>query len=140
MEERRVTATPLDGRLRLAGTLELSGMDLTVDPVRLGSLGHAADLALRLPRGVQIANVWRGLRPCTPDGLPAIGRADGVDNLFVATGHAMLGITLAPVTGEILASVVTGQQPRYDIEPLRPGRFRRLRDIIEAGGRRKARG
>lgn len=52
--------------------------------------------------------MWAGLRPLTPDGLPAIGRAPGLDNVYVAAGHAMLGMTLAPATGEVLAALIAG--------------------------------
>ena len=134
MEEARVIATPLGKRLRLAGTLELAGLDMRVDPVRVEALGRAARRVLRLPDQARTVQVWRGLRPCTPDGLPVIGSTDGPANLYLATGHAMLGITLAPATGEILASLVTGEQPEYQIEPFSPARFRRVRDILN--GRR----
>jgi D-amino-acid dehydrogenase len=131
MEEARVIATPLDGRVRLAGTLELGELDMAVDPVRLASLTRAAGRTLALPPNTPTVHVWRGLRPCTPDGLPVIGRAPGVENLVLATGHAMLGITLAPVTGELVADIVTGAPPRHALESLRPGRFRHRR--IEGG-------
>jgi D-amino-acid dehydrogenase len=132
IEEARVIATPLAGRVRLAGTLDLSGFDLGVDPVRVASLARAADRTLTLPRGARTVRVWRGLRPCTPDGLPVIGRAPGLENLVLATGHAMLGITLAPVTGELVASLVGGETPRHALEPLRPERFAQRRLL---GGR-----
>ena len=121
MEEARVIATPLNGRLRLAGTLELAGVDMRVDPVRLEALGRAARRTLALPRDSRVVGVWRGLRPCTPDGLPAIGPV--LDNLFLATGHAMLGITLAPATAEMVASLLTGTRPAYDPRPFDPSRF-----------------
>ncbi len=127
MEEARVIATPLDGRLRIAGTLELSGLDLRVDHVRVGALRRAAERTLTLPAGTRTIRVWRGLRPCAPDGLPIIGRANGLENLFLATGHAMLGITLAPVTGAMVADQVTGVPSRYDLEPFAPARFRGAR-------------
>lgn len=127
MEEARVIATPLDGRLRLAGTLELSGMDMRVDPVRLQALVGAGRRTLGLPASLRTVNVWRGLRPCAPDGLPVIGRVDGVENLLLATAHAMLGITLAPVTGEIVASLVGGEPPAHDVAPFAPSRFRPMR-------------
>jgi D-amino-acid dehydrogenase len=132
MEEAKVTATPLGGRLRLGGTLELSGLDLAVDPVRVRAIADAAGRTLQLPAGARTVAVWRGLRPCTPDGLPVIGPAEGVDNLMLATGHAMLGITLAPVTGEIVASLLGGDPPGHDIEPYRASRFTRLRDRLGA--------
>jgi D-amino-acid dehydrogenase len=138
-EEARVTATPLDGRLRLTGALELSGLDLRVDPIRLDAIGRAALRVLRPPIQRGHARVWRGLRPCTPDGLPIVGPADGVADLYLATGHAMLGIALAPVTGEIVADLVTGATPRHAIEPFAPSRFRRVRQAmtnhVRTGGR-----
>ncbi len=130
MEEARVVATPLGSRLRVSGTLELSGLDTRVDPIRVEALGRAARRTLDVSPDAQTVQVWRGLRPCAPDGLPIIGPADGVANLFVATAHAMLGITLAPVTGEIVANLISGEQPRHDIEPFKPSRFRRLRDLL----------
>jgi D-amino-acid dehydrogenase len=130
MEEAKVTATPINGRLRLGGTLELSGLDFAVDPVRVDAIAAAAARTLRLPADARTVAVWRGLRPCTPDGLPVIGTADGIDNMVLATGHAMLGITLAPVTGEIVASLIGGEPPRHDIEPFRASRFARLRDRL----------
>jgi D-amino-acid dehydrogenase len=129
MEEARVIATPLEGRMRLAGTLELAGLDLRVDHVRLGALLDAARRTLVLPERTRTVKVWRGLRPCAPDGLPIIGPVDGVENLLLATAHAMLGITLAPVTGELVADLLSGTEPP-GIAPFAPGRFRRLRDVI----------
>ena len=69
-------------------------------------------------------NVWCGLRPCTPDGMPVIGRAPGVDDLVLATGHAMKGVSLAPVTAQLVAELVAGEPPGYDLAPFRPERFR----------------
>jgi D-amino-acid dehydrogenase len=139
LEEARVTATPLAGRLRLTGTLELSGLDLRVDPIRLEAIGRAARRVLRLPAPQRAPRVWRGLRPCAPDGLPIVGAADGIANLYLATGHAMLGIALAPVTGEIVADLVTGAAPRHEIDCLAPSRFRRVRQAmtnhVRTGGR-----
>ena len=121
MEEARVIATPLGGRLRLAGTLELAGLDLRVDHVRLEALARAARRTLVLQAAETQRQVWRGLRPCAPDGLPDDRRATGVANLVLATAHAMLGITLAPVTGEIVADLVAGAE-RPDVAPFAPGR------------------
>jgi D-amino-acid dehydrogenase len=136
MEEARVIATPLAGRLRLAGTLELSGFDMSVDPVRLDALGRAARRTLTLAGSARTVGVWRGLRPCTPDGLPVIGRAPGADGVYLATGHAMLGITLAPATGEIVASLVSGERPAHDVEPFDPSRFERVWETMHTWTRR----
>ena len=68
---------------------------------------------------------WSGLRPCTPDGLPCIGPVPGLQNVTVATGHAMLGLSLGPVTGMLVTDLLTQGKPRLDIElpKLAPNRF-----------------
>ncbi|MDJ0802160.1 MAG: FAD-binding oxidoreductase [Desulfobacterales bacterium] len=67
---------------------------------------------------------WRGLRPCTPDGLPYISRPANYDNLIVATGHAMKGISLAPVTGKLVAQLAAGVEPGIDISGMKIERFK----------------
>jgi D-amino-acid dehydrogenase len=66
---------------------------------------------------------WCGLRPCSPDGLPYLGRFARYANLSAATGHAMMGLSLAPVTGRLLAEVLSDETPFLDIKPLSPDRF-----------------
>jgi D-amino-acid dehydrogenase len=66
---------------------------------------------------------WRGLRPCSPDGLPYIGRTAACSNLVVATGHAMLGMTLGPITGRLVAGILSGEKPEIDIALLSPDRY-----------------
>ena len=73
--------------------------------------------------GRRVLEIWRGLRPCSPDGLPIVGRAAPAENVVVATGHGMLGLTLAPVTGRLVGEIVTGEEPSRELEPLRPDRF-----------------
>jgi D-amino-acid dehydrogenase len=119
--------------LRLAGTLELSGLNHTIVPARLENLNHSASRYLSgLERGGS-RHDWVGLRPVTPDGLPVIGPVPGIEGLFIATGHAMLGLTLGPITGKILADwIVEGEPPKVaaaagdppvDLSALRPDRF-----------------
>ena len=122
--ETRVIATPLPGRLRLAGTLELAGLDLSVSAVRVGAIRAAASRLVAGTEGRRVLEIWRGLRPCSPDGLPIVGRVRGVDNVVLATGHGMLGLTLAPVTGRLVSEIVGGVAPSHDLTPLRPDRFR----------------
>lgn len=125
LTEAKVAVTPLPGgRLRFAGTLELAGLDASVDERRVRAILRAVPTYLRLDAvETDPSEAWVGFRPCTPDGLPLIGRAPTVDNLTVATGHAMLGITLAPVTGDLVAALVTGAPPPFDPTPFRLGRF-----------------
>jgi D-amino-acid dehydrogenase len=120
LQETWTIATPLPGRLRLSGTLELAGLDLgisqpRVDAIRRGGERWFRGLGARAP-----IEIWAGLRPCLPDGLPAIGR---LGDVVVATGHAMKGVSLAPVTGRLVAQLLAGEQPDHDLAPFDPNRF-----------------
>jgi D-amino-acid dehydrogenase len=126
MMESRVVGTPLAGRLRLSGTLELDGLDTRVDPVRVEAIVRAGERHFPAIQGAEVRDVWRGLRPCAPDGLPLIGRVDGVENLIVATGHGMAGTTLAPITAKLVGEVLADRPPSVDLELMRPDRFRRV--------------
>jgi D-amino-acid dehydrogenase len=119
----RVVATPMPGRLRVAGTLELAGVDMRVDRRRVDALVRAARTGLRGFAQRTPHTVWRGLRPCSPDGLPIIGRAPGRERLVLATGHGMWGLQLGPLTGRLVADVLLHQTPSMDLRPLRPERF-----------------
>jgi D-amino-acid dehydrogenase len=124
LHESRVVITPMEGRLRLAGTLELTGSDRGVDARRVEAIVAAVRRALPGFGSRRTLDVWRGLRPCTPDGLPVIGRVPDVENAILATGHGMWGLQLAPLTGRLVASLVAGDEPDHDLEPLRADRFR----------------
>ena len=92
-------------------------MDLSVNEVRVAALMRTVPEYLPEldPSGLELVEVWRGLRPCTPDGLPYLGRAPGFENLTVAAGHAMIGISLGPVTGRLVADLVEGRDPGVDL-------------------------
>jgi D-amino-acid dehydrogenase len=120
--ETRVGATPLAGRLRVAGTIEFSGLNSRLDRRRITSLTRAARAYFPALDWTDIAEEWTGMRPLCPDGLPVLDRVPGTANAFIATGHSTLGITLAAVTGAHLAEFVsTGTAP----PALRPFRFPR---------------
>jgi D-amino-acid dehydrogenase len=121
-------ATPLGDRLRLAGTLELTETDRGVDARRVRAIVEAARHAMPALESRQTLEVWRGLRPCTPDGLPVIGRVvPGVQNAVLATGHGMWGLQLAPLTGSLVSGIIAGQTRAPNEHPVRPERFvRRL--------------
>ena len=106
--EARIVLTPLPGRMRVAGTLDLTGLDMAVDPARVDALVRAAGRIMPALAGARVRGVWRGLRPCAPDGLPIVGRTERLDNLILATAHAMMGLTLAPLTGDVVADLVRG--------------------------------
>ena len=123
--EARVVLTPLGDSIRFAGTMELAGLDLSVNQRRVGAILKAVPLYLEgIPTPDRsTATLWSGLRPCTPDGLPYVGRFPSLNNLIAATGHAMLGITLAAVTGMLVTDLIAGRAPRIDIRQLSPARF-----------------
>ena len=91
----------------MAGTLEFSGVNHEMRPRRLEQLTLAAEDYLHGVQGAVIRSEWCGLRPCTPDGIPYVGPVPGQSGLFVATGHAMLGLTLGPVTGKLIEGYVS---------------------------------
>src|SRR5215475_2485171 len=110
--ETRVGATPMAGRLRLAGTIEFSGLNSRLDRRRIDSLVRAARGYLPDLDWSDVTQEWTGMRPLCPDGLPVLDRVPGIANAYVATGHSTLGITLAAVTGAHMASFVrTGTAP-----------------------------
>jgi D-amino-acid dehydrogenase len=118
-----VAVTPMGDRLRLAGTLEFSGINHRLHRRRLDLLRKGARPYLRnLPDG-PIVSRWCGLRPCTPDGLPVVGWAPGVRDLFIATGHAKMGLTLGPGSGRVAAAMISGETPEVAVAALDPGRF-----------------
>jgi D-amino-acid dehydrogenase len=121
--ESKVGVSPYDGALRFAGTLELGSRDVSLDQRRLHALDAAGTRYLKGWRANPGREGWAGLRPLLPDGLPAIGPVPGHDGLFVATGHAMLGITLAPATAEILAPAVLSGRTPLDLAPFSVARF-----------------
>lgn len=121
--EARVGGSPFDGATRFAGTMELSGVNEKLDRRRIVGIRAGIGRYLRRPVEEGEGVEWVGMRPLTPDGLPMLGRVPGYRNLLVATGHAMLGITMAPVTGEAMADLITGTASAA-LAPFDPGRFR----------------
>jgi D-amino-acid dehydrogenase len=121
--ESSVFCADLGGFVRFAGTLEFSGLNEDLRRSRLEQLTLGARQSLRgMGDSVPISE-WCGLRPCLPDGLPAVGPAPRVPGLYVATGHAMMGLTLGPATGEAVAEIVLDGAPRPELQALRVGRF-----------------
>jgi D-amino-acid dehydrogenase len=121
--ERSVFCTPMDGFVRFAGTLEFSGVNHEMRPRRLNQLTEAAKGYFVGMGDAEPLSEWCGLRPCISDGLPVIGPVPGCKGAFIATGHAMLGLTLGPVTGKLMAECVLDGSPSIDIGALSPGRF-----------------
>ncbi len=121
----KVGVTPMGEFLRFAGTLELAGMDLSIDEARVGAILSAVPEYLPHldPTQLELVEIWSGLRPCTPDGLPFLGRCRNWENLTIAAGHAMIGLSLGPITGKLVAELVTGTPVSVDLELTRVERF-----------------
>ena len=118
----KFVATPMDGRLRLAGIVEFGGLD--APPSRA-----AFDLLLRSARtafpglSFKEKREWMGHRPAPADSIPVIGEAPGVRGAFLGFGHHHVGLTGGPRTGRILAQLVSGRTPNLDLAPYAPSRF-----------------
>lgn len=125
LAESYVAVTPLAEGLRLGGTVELSGINHRLVSKRLDMLRIGAKQFLRDIEGAATISQWCGLRPCTADGLPVIGWAPEVENVFIATGHAMMGFALGPITGQLAAESIVSGEPSYDLTPFLPDRYSR---------------
>ncbi|MBG9447579.1 NAD(P)/FAD-dependent oxidoreductase [Cytobacillus firmus] len=118
----RVTISPFHDSVRIGGTMELSGLNTNLDQRRIDSLKSSAAQYLRASvRGDEQA--WCGMRPMTPDGLPIIGKAPSLNNLYIASGHAMSGISMALSTGSVMSVLITKGMSDIDLTPFRPDRF-----------------
>lgn len=124
--EARVAVTPMGNALRFGGTMEISGIDHSINMKRVKGIADSVsryypDMNVTLPAK---ETVWHGLRPCSPDGLPYIGRHPALKNLIIATGHSMMGVSLAPATGKLVSDIVDDEMPVFSIESFFPDRFR----------------
>jgi D-amino-acid dehydrogenase len=116
-EEHRVAISPMQSGYRIGSTMEFAGYDSRLNPDRLTFLRESAALYLKEPLAEPTLEEWWGWRPMTPDGLPLIGRLPAFDNVYLAAGHCMLGVSMAPATGKLVAELMTGQPPHIDPIP-----------------------
>ena len=123
--EARVAVTPMGSALRFGGTMEITGLDSSISRSRVDGLLKAIPRYFPdfTPGDFRDLPVWSGLRPCSPDGLPYVGRFRRYANLSAATGHAMMGMSLGPVTGKLMAEVLSGEPPEIALDALSPDRF-----------------
>ena len=122
--EAKVAVTPMNGFTRFAGTMEIGGINHAINPVRVHAIATAGENYFK---GLTIskeekADAKCGLRPLTPDGLPYIGRSVKCKNLTIATGHAMMGWSMGPATGKLIAEIISEQKPSMDLTPYHPDR------------------
>jgi len=121
--ERKVAINPHADALRISGTLELVQNDFSINQRRVNVILRGAQGMLALGDQPVVKELWRGLRPCAPDGMPLIGRARGRGDIWLATGHQMTGLKTGPGTGVLLAQLMTGESPRFDPAPFRADRY-----------------
>lgn len=122
--EARVAATPMGDTLRFGGTMEIAGLSEEINPARVRGIVNAVPRYFPEFSASDFAGIrpWVGLRPCSPDGLPYLGRTAKYPNVIIATGHAMMGLSLGPVTGRIVAELLAGELPAWDLSLLDPDR------------------
>ncbi len=125
LTEAKVAITPMGPDLRIGGTLEISGLSPKLNRRRVQAIVDSVPRYYRnwsVPFDAETP-VWSGYRPCSPDGLPYIGRTERYSNLAVGTGHGMMGLSLGPVTGLLLSELVSEQAPSLGLAPFWLGRF-----------------
>lgn len=125
--EARVAMTPMGHRLRLGGTMEIDSLSrenrinrTRMEGILAGVASFFPDLNMELTAE---KHIWHGLRPLSPDGLPFIGRAKNLENLFIGTGHAMMGLGLGPATGRLISELIFEEKPAMNLSVFEPGRF-----------------
>jgi len=125
LSEARVAMTPMGGSVRFGGTMEITEIDETINPIRVRGIVNSVGRYYPdvTPSHFERASIRCGLRPCSPDGLPYVGRFERFANLSTASGHAMMGVSLAPITGKVMAELISDEPPSCSIAALRPDRF-----------------
>ena len=122
-EEHRVAVTPMQSGYRLGSIMEFAGYDESLKPEKLALLTRGASHYLNHPTAEPVVERWFGWRPMTYDSLPIIGRSPALPNVLLAAGHNMLGISMAPATGKLVAELLAEQPPHVDPAPYSPARF-----------------
>ncbi len=125
LAEARVAVTPIGESLRFGGTMEIAGLNESIDPRRVQGIVDAAVRYYPDLKADDFKDVrpWCGLRPCSPDGMPYLGRTRRYRNLTIATGHAMMGLSLGAISGKIVAELASDERPDFDLGLLCPDRF-----------------
>lgn len=123
--EARMAITPMAGKLRFGGTMEIADLNEDINLRRVqGIIKNVPRYYPAFsPRDFEGISPWCGLRPCSPDGLPYLGRTLKFSNLMVACGHAMMGLSLGPITGRLVAEMLSGEKPSFDLRMLNPDRY-----------------
>jgi D-amino-acid dehydrogenase len=121
--EKHIAVGPMGDELRLSGRLELGRFDRTPIPRRIEQIERLARSRLLLDERLTVRDTWSGLRPMTPDGVPIISRSSRWENATIATGHAMIGLSLGPGSGRLAAQLVAGEPTDVDTRRFSVARF-----------------
>ena len=121
--EHRVGVSPFEHGYRVGSMMEFAGFDTSIPARRIQQLQNSASHYLGSPVSVGELQTWYGWRPMTWDSLPIIGRTPRLENVYLATGHNMLGMSLATATGKLIAELMFGHSPHIDPAPFSPQRF-----------------
>ena len=123
--EAKVAVTPMGGFTRFAGTMEINGTNLSINQNRIQGIVKAIPkyyTHINPPKSIY-KTIWSGLRPCSPDGLPYMGKSNFFTNLTIATGHAMMGLSMGPATGKLVSEIIDNERTSIDINLLKVSRF-----------------
>lgn len=123
--ETKIAMTPMQRDLRISGTMEIAGLNLSINKRRVEGIKHkVGDYFDEFkPEWFENKGIWAGLRPVSPDGLPYIGRSKAYSNLSYNTGHAMMGLSLAPISGKIISDILSEGDCEFDLSVFGPERF-----------------
>ncbi|PRX53932.1 NAD(P)/FAD-dependent oxidoreductase [Flagellimonas meridianipacifica] len=125
LSEAKVAVIPMGDDLRIGGTLEMSGISPQINTKRIQGIKESIP---RYYKNIELPftddkDIWKGYRPCTPDGMPYIGKSEALSNLYVGTGHGMMGLSLGAITGKLLSEVIMQKKPSMDLFAFRLDRF-----------------
>ncbi len=124
MAESKAAVTPMNGFTRFAGTMEIAGINHNINKVRIEAIANAVTGFYPNVKLTQEEknNAACGLRPVSPDGLPYIGKSKKCTNLTIATGHSMMGWSMATATGRLVSEIISEKKPSLNLDPFHPDR------------------
>jgi D-amino-acid dehydrogenase len=123
LADHKVAVTPMGEFLRFSSNLELVGYDTSINRRRIAATRRAVNMYLSGIDELELVRIWSGFRPNTPDTLPIIERNGRYDDLILATGHDMLGMTHSLITGKLVSEIIDNETPSVDLNPFRLSRF-----------------
>lgn len=124
LTEVKVAVTPMGNDLRIGGTLELGGLSSKIHPNRLEGIVQSVPRyypELDIERD-SLEKIWMGYRPCSADGMPFLGKSEKIDNMIIATGHGMMGMSMGPATGKLVSQLAANKPTSINLDLMNPNR------------------